>query len=77
MIKHEDTCKLKNVDTNIEVDAEVMNFRVEDGLTVSVAGNKIVLKYNNKTGEYFGKALGMEFVSDGPKYYDVKQGRQR
>ena len=75
MIKYEDSCKITNTATDIEVDADVMNFRLEDGLTVAVAGNKIVLKYNKKHNIYIGNALGMEFTSKGPKYYDVNQGR--
>jgi len=75
MIKHEDTCIIKNTATDVEVDAEVVNFRIGDGLTVAVAGNKIVLKYNKKHNIYIGNSLGMEFTSTGPKFYEIKQGR--
>jgi hypothetical protein len=77
MIRHESTCEVTSTDSGKTVTAEVMNFRHEDGLTVVIATNKIVMKYNKKHNIYIGNALGMEFTSSGPKYYDVKQGRQR
>lgn len=77
MIRAEQTCKIKNVDTDVEVDADILNFKLEEGIVAAVAGNKISMTYNKNTGDYVGRALGMEFVSKGPKYYEVKQGRQR
>ena len=77
MIKHEATCEVTCTDNDKTVTAEVMHFRHEDGLTVVVATNKIVMKYNKKHNVYIGNLMGMEFTSKGPKYYDVKQGRQR
>ena len=75
MIRHEETCKIKNVDTDVEADAEVIDFKLDDSLTAFLVGNKIFMKYNSKTNEYVGKALGMEFSTLGPKYYKIKQGR--
>jgi len=75
MIQHDQTCKIVNTATEVEVDAEVAHFRPYDGLTVIVATNKIILKYNKKHDVYIGKAMGMEFTSKGPKYYETKQGR--
>ena len=77
MIKHDQTCKITNTKTEVEVDADVMHFRPQDGLTVAVVGNKIVMKYNKRHDLYIGNSMGMEFTTKGPKYYDVQQGRQR
>jgi len=76
MIQYDQTCKIVNTRTEIEVDAEVMHFRPQDGLTVVVATNKIVMKYNKRHDIYIGNAMGMEFTTKGPKYYETKQGRR-
>lgn len=77
MIRHEDTCTVICTDTENSATADVLNFRVEDGVTVAIAGNKIVMKYNKAHDIYIGNALGMEFTTTGPKYYEVTQGRGR
>lgn len=77
MIKYEDTCEVTCTDNGKTVPAEVMNFRAEDGLTIALATNKIVMKYNKRHNQYQGSMHGMEFTSPGPKYYDIRQGRQR
>lgn len=77
MIRYENTCEVTCNDNGNTVTADVMNFRAEDGLTVVVATNKIVLKYNKRHNQYQGQLHGMEFVSNGPKFYDVQEGRQR
>lgn len=77
MIKYEETCDVTCTDNGKTVTAEVMNFRQADGLTVVIATNKIIMKYNKKHDEYVGSMHGMEFTSKGPKFYDIKQGRQR
>ena len=74
-VEYDKNCKITNTGTEVEVEAEVANFRPKDGLTVVVAANKIVLKYNSKHDIYIGSAMGMEFTSEGPKYYETKQGR--
>lgn len=74
MIKYENTCEVHCTDNDKTVTADVMNFREKDGLTVVIATNKIVMKYNGKV--YVGNLMGMEFTSLGPKFYDIKQGRR-
>ena len=76
MIHHEDTCELHCTDNNKTVTAEVGNFRLHDGLTVYLVGNKIVLKYNKQHDIYVGNLMGKEFTTKGPKYYETKQGRR-
>ena len=75
MIEYDKTCTLTNTRTEVSVEAEVTNFRPEDGLTVVIAANKIVLKYNKMHNIYIGNSMGMEFTSTGPKYYNTKNGR--
>lgn len=75
-LEYDKNCKITNTGTEVEVEAEVAHFRPQDGLTVIVATNKIVLKYNSKHDIYIGKSMGMEFTSKGPKYYETKQGRR-
>jgi len=76
MIQHDQTCKIVNTRTEVEVDAEVAHFRPQDGLTVVIATNKIIMKYNKRHDIYIGNAMGMEFTTKGPKYYETKQGRR-
>lgn len=75
-MQYDQTCMLTNTRTEVEMEAEVMNFRPEDGLTVVIASNKIVLKYVKRHGIYVGNLSGMEFTSKGPKYYETKVGRR-
>lgn len=76
MIRYEDKCDVTCNDNDKTVLAEVMQFKQEDRLIVAVAGNKIQLDYNGK-GMYIGNKIGMEFISRGPKTYEVNMGRQR
>tara|TARA_B100001287_G_scaffold270695_1_gene269824 strand:- start:632 stop:862 length:231 start_codon:yes stop_codon:yes gene_type:complete len=76
MIRYEDKCDVTCNDNDKTVLAEVMQFKQEDRLIVAVAGNKIQLDYNGK-GMYVGNKIGMEFISRGPKTYEVNMGRQR
>jgi hypothetical protein len=75
MIHHDNTCNVHCTDNDKTVEAEVMHFRPQDGLTVILATNKIVMKYKSKADIYVGNLMGMEFTSKGPKYYETKQGR--
>lgn len=74
MEKHADTCDITANDKTVE--ADVMGFRPLDSLTVAIAGNRLTLKYVERTNIYYGKAMGMEFVSNGPKTFYVKNGRR-
>lgn len=75
MIRHNNNCVISNLGNGIEAEAEVINFEPDQKLTVMLAGNRIMLTYNQKTNKFVGSALGMDFASQGPKYYNVKQGR--
>jgi len=74
-IEYDKTCNLYCTDNEKTTTAEVVHFRPEDGLTVVIAQSKLVMKYKKTAGVYIGNLMGMEFTSEGPKYYEVKQGR--
>ena len=70
---YEDKCSITCTDKDQVVEAEVMEFRPQQHLTVVLATNKIHMKYNGRL--YVGNAVGMEFTSKGPDEHAVKQGR--
>ena len=70
---YEDKCSITCTDKDQIVEAEVMEFRPKQHLTVVLATNKIHMKYNGRL--YVGNAVGMEFTSKGPDEHTVKQGR--
>lgn len=76
-VEHDETCMLHCTDNDKNIEAEVLNFRQGDGLTVVLAGNKIVMKYNKQHDVYIGSTSGLEFTTKGPKYYEYRQGRNR
>mgnify|MGYP001166272237 FL=1 len=76
MLRYEDKCEIVCNDNDVKATGDVMQFKPEDRLIVAIAGNKIQLNYNGK-GMYIGNKLGMEFISRGPKQYEVNLGRQR
>jgi hypothetical protein len=70
---YNDKCSITCTDKDQVVEAEVMDFRPKQNLTVVLANNKIHMKYNGRL--YVGNAIGMEFTSIGPDEHVVKQGR--
>jgi len=70
---YNDKCSITCTDKDQVVEAEVMDFRPKQNLTVVLANNKIHMKYNGRL--YVGNAIGMEFTSQGPDEHVVKQGR--
>jgi len=70
---YEDKCSITCTDKDQVVEAEVMEFRPKQHLTVVLATNKIHMKYNGRL--YVGNAVSMEFTSQGPQEHVIKQGR--
>jgi hypothetical protein len=69
--EYEDRCAIHNTDHDKTVEVAVMDFKPEARLTVSVQNSvKLVLTYI-----YVGSQAGMEFTSQGPRGYTVKDGR--
>ena len=76
MIKYEETCQVKCVDNGQVVDADVLDFKPQIILSVSLDRSiKLVLKYNSKTDEYQGDLYGRTFITKGPKGTYFKTGR--
>ncbi len=77
-MKYEDTCKLKNTNNGIEVTAEVMDFKPQRSLTVSLNRSvKVSLNYLERTKIYVGSMAGVEFTSQGPIEVATHKGRTR
>ena len=74
-INYADTCKIKNTNNDTEVEAEVLEFKPNNILVVSLNRSvKIILKHNGKI--YVGSMAGMEFTSQGPKETITYTGRK-
>jgi len=68
MIRYEDTAKVTCVDNGETVMAEILEFKPEVLLSISLERKiKLVLKYNSKSDEYQAELYGRTFVSKGPK----------
>lgn len=76
MIRYEDTCQVKCIDNNQTVTAEILEFKPQVLLSISLQKSiKLVLKYNTKFDEYQGELYGRTFVSKGPKGTHYTIGR--
>jgi hypothetical protein len=74
---YEDTVEVKNVENGKSITAEILDFKPENSLSVSIYRQiKLVLRYNQIKKQYFGKTGAMEFVSDGPARTAITQGRR-
>ena len=68
MIRYEDTAKVLCVDNGQTVSADVLEFKPQVLLSISLQKSiKLVLKYNTKVDEYQGELYGRTFTSKGPK----------
>jgi hypothetical protein len=67
---YSDECTVRNLDLGQDVDAEVLQFRPEEFLTVSIQRQiKLRLTYDAKKKLYLGAMAGYEFTSRGPDQY--------
>jgi hypothetical protein len=65
IIRHSETCKVRQANTSKLVDAAVHEFKDRDRLTVVLNKSiKLPMIWNGKA--YEGKMAGLDFVSDGP-----------
>lgn len=76
MIHFDDTCTVYCIDNEKKATAQVAHFRPKDGLTVYLAESKMMMKYKPGADVYVGNLMGREFTSQGPKFYETKQGRR-
>jgi len=76
MIRYDDTTKVTCVDNGQAVDAEVLEFKPQVLLSVSLNKSiKMILKYSAKSDEYQGDLYGRTFISKGPKGTHYSTGR--
>ncbi len=76
MIRYDDTTKVTCVDNGQAVDAEVLEFKPQLLLSVSLNKSiKMILKYSAKSDEYQGDLYGRTFISKGPKGTHYSTGR--
>ena len=76
MIRYDDKTKVTCVDNGQTVDAEVLEFKPQLLLSVSLNKSiKMLLKYSAKSDEYQGDLYGRTFISKGPKGTHYSTGR--
>jgi hypothetical protein len=76
MIRYDETAQVKCVDNGEVVTADVLDFKPQLLLSVSLNRSiKLVLKYAAKSDEYQGDLYGRTFVSKGPKANHYTTGR--
>lgn len=76
MIKYDDKTKVTCVDNGQTVDAEILDFKPQVLLSISLERKlKLVLKYVTKSDEYQGELYGRTFISKGPKATHIKTSR--
>jgi hypothetical protein len=76
MIRYDENCKVTCVDNNETVTADILDFKPQLLLSVSLNKSiKMVLKYAAKSDEYQGDLYGRTFVSKGPKSTHYTTGR--
>lgn len=64
---YDTTAQVTCTDNGKTVTAEISEFVPERVLTVYLATNKIVMKYNLRHKNYVGNMFNMEFTSTGPQ----------
>ena len=65
---YDDVCKISCTDNGKVVDGEILNFKPEAFLEVSLNRSmKVQLRYQPKQKIYVGSMSGLEFTSAGPK----------
>lgn len=70
-IRYSNSCKIREVESNKELDCEVLEFKPKDRLVVIInKAVKVPLRWNGNL--YEGKMAGLELVSYGPLFKNVK-----
>ena len=75
---YDKTCDVKSVDNGTTLTADVMEFMPENRLVVSLNKSvKVTMMYNKIKKKYVSSMAGLDFESNGPREYTVKEGRYR
>ena len=73
IVRHSDKCTVRQVSSNRNVEAEVMQFN--EGRNLTVVMNKSVKLLMNWNGRvYEGRMAGMDFESSGPRISKTQTG---
>ena len=73
MIVYSETCKVTAVASNKTMDADILTFRANEYMSVSLNRSiKLNMTWNGQRFE--GKAAGMDFESAGPETINVGRG---
>jgi hypothetical protein len=76
VIRYDEICQVKCVDNGEVVTADILDFKPQLLLSISLnKAIKLMLKYNAKGDEYQGEMYGRTFVSKGPKGKHYTVGR--
>jgi len=76
-VTYSDTAEITCTENNQSLTGEILDFKPEQSLSVSINRQaKVILKYNTRNKNYIGKVGTMEFVSDGPKEIVTIQGKR-
>lgn len=76
MIRYDETAQVKCVDNGQTVTADVLEFKPQVLLSISLNKSiKVILKYSSNSDEYQGDLYGRTFVSKGPKGTHYSTGR--
>jgi small nuclear ribonucleoprotein (snRNP)-like protein len=74
IIRHGDTCTIKQVASGREVTGEIMAFNEGRNLTVVMNKSvKVMMTWNGRM--YEGRSAGMDFTSNGPQVSKTQTGR--
>ena len=66
----EDTVLIECTDNGKKMEAEVLTFKEEQFLSVSIQrAVKLNMAWNSKKNVYIGKGSGLEFITTGPKKF--------
>jgi hypothetical protein len=77
MIRYDDKAKITCVDNGEEIIAEILEFKPNAILSVSLDRKiKLILKYNANADEYQADLYGRTFISKGPKSSHVTQTKR-
>jgi len=75
-VEHADTCEIHNTDRDRTMTVEILGFRPQNKLVVSIERSvKVTLSYDEFHKVYIGSMAGMEFTSSGPREFETRGSR--
>ena len=70
---YNNTVQVTCTDNDKVVEAEIDNYKPQQGFDAYIATQRIPFRWNGKV--YVGNSIGLEFTSPGPDSYNIKRGR--